>query len=57
VIAQDRRRDGRVRAAKTIRHRKDLAAGCAPFLHADDPGSLAGPIRAQDARCRQPAGT
>jgi hypothetical protein len=34
----------------------DVAAGCVPFLHADDPGSLAGQIRAQDAR-RKPAGT
>jgi hypothetical protein len=35
----------------------DLAAGCVPFLHADDPGTLAGQIRAQDARRCQPAGT
>jgi hypothetical protein len=34
----------------------DVAAGCVPFLHADHPGSLAGQIRAQDAR-RQRAGT
>jgi hypothetical protein len=35
----------------------DIAAGCVPFLHADDPGTLAGQIRAEDDRCRQPAGT
>jgi hypothetical protein len=28
----------------------DLAAGCVPFLHADDPDTLAGQIRAQQAR-------
>ena len=35
----------------------DVAAGCVPFLHADDPGTLAGQIRAQEARRCQPAGT
>ena len=35
----------------------DLAAGCVPFLHADDPETLAGQIRAQEARRHQPAGT
>lgn len=28
----------------------DGAAGCVPFLHADDPDTLAGQIRAQHAR-------
>ncbi len=28
----------------------DVAAGCVPFLHADDPETLAGQIRAQHAR-------
>ncbi len=34
----------------------DMAAGCVPFLHADDPQTLAGQIRAQPARqsARQP---
>jgi hypothetical protein len=35
----------------------DLAAGCVPFLHADDPGTLTAQIRAQDARRCQPAST
>ena len=35
----------------------DVAAGCVPFLHADDPGTLAGQIRAQNARRCQPTGT
>jgi S-adenosyl methyltransferase len=28
----------------------DVAAGCVPFLHAEDPETLAGQIRVQDAR-------
>jgi hypothetical protein len=32
----------------------DLAAGCVPFLHADDSETLAGQLRAQQAR-QQPA--
>jgi len=35
----------------------DLAAGCVPFLHADDPATLAGQISAQEARRRQAANT
>lgn len=35
----------------------DVAAGCVPFLHADDPATLAGQIRAQSARQSQPAST
>ena len=31
----------------------DLAAGCVPFLHADEPEALAGQVRAQQARQRQ----
>lgn len=33
----------------------DVAAGCVPFLHSDDPGILAGQIRAQDT-LRQSSG-
>ena len=32
----------------------DLAAGCVPFLHADDPGTLAAQIRAQQVRRSPP---
>ena len=35
----------------------DVAAGCVPFLHADDPATLAGQIRTQDARRPKPAST
>ena len=35
----------------------EVSAGCVPFLHADDPWTLAGQIRAQDARRCQPAST
>jgi hypothetical protein len=33
----------------------DLAAGCVPFLHADDPATLTGQISAQQARREHPA--
>jgi len=33
----------------------DVAAGCAPFLHADDPETLTRQISAQGARRQQPA--
>jgi len=49
---------GRWWASRTVElTAADVAAGCVPFLHADDPQTLAGQIRAQDARRRQPAGT
>ena len=35
----------------------DVAAGCVPFLHADDPQTLTAQIRAQEACRCQPAGT
>ena len=35
----------------------DQAAGCVPFVHADEPDALIRQIRAQEARgCQQPAG-
>jgi hypothetical protein len=48
---------GRWWASRTVElTAADVAAGCVPFLHADDPAALAAQIRAQDARRRQPAG-
>lgn len=34
----------------------DVAAGCVPFLHADEPATLTGQIRAQEARRDRSAG-
>jgi hypothetical protein len=49
---------GRWWASRTVElTTADLAAGCVPFLHADDPATLAAQISAQDARRCQPAPT
>ena len=49
---------GRWWASRTVElTAADVAAGCVPFLHADDPAALAAQTRAQDARRCQPAGT
>ncbi len=49
---------GRWWASRTVElTAADVAAGCVPYLHADDPETLTRQIRAQEARRCQPAGT